>query len=173
MSNTLPTNVRQRVWRMYCARFGIVTGMALFVVGLVACLSLVPSYLALHIGEAPAAPQSSVSPSQQSDRAAIVHAQALLSTLSPLLSSTTTSSLIEDAVNERPATIQIYHITATAGHPGTIILTGTAGSIDAVSQYQKILRADPHFTDAAVPVGDLAGTANGQFSITLAADFGI
>ena len=140
---------------------------------MLACIALVPGYLALHTGEGASAQGAPGSASQQEDRTAIVHAQALLSTLSPLLSPTTASGLVATAVAERPATVQVYHITATAGNPGTIIISGLAGSIQAVSAYQTALRADKHFSGVSVPVGDLAGTAKGQFSITLSADFGI
>jgi hypothetical protein len=171
MSNVLPQEVRKRVWRMYCARFLIAASLILIAVAAFAALALMPSYLALHMGYNTPAQESPADASRTSDRDAIVHAQALLSTLSPVLSATTTTALIADALVSRPATLRVYHITTTAGHPGSIILSGVADSIEAVSRYQSVLRADTHFRHVSVPVGDLAGTANGQFSITLSADF--
>ena len=171
MSNVLPESARQSVWRMYRARFCIAACLVFLAVAALAFIALVPSYFTLYVGGYTSLQGSPVNAHLKDDRAAVAHAQALLGTLSPLLSATTTSGLIADAISARPATVEISHITSTAGRPGTIILVGSAGSIKAISAYQNALRADPHFTGVSVPVGDLAGTAEGQFSITLSAYF--
>ena len=170
MSNLLPPKVKRELWGMYRARSIILVALFLCVLAAVSFLALVPSYLVLQIGwRTPA--QQSVDPSQAADRAVMAHTQAVVAALSPLLASTTASALITDAIGARPAGITIDHVTAAAGSPGTIILTGSAGSNSEVSAYQRALQADPHFSGVSVPVADLIGSVNGEFSITLNASF--
>ena len=100
----------------------------------------------------------------------IAHTQVLIGALSPLLSQAV-SGLIQEALAVRPSGIIVTHITATPGAPGTIILSGTAAQLEAINTYQTSLRANTHFSSVSVPVSDLAGTADGRFSVTLSSVF--
>jgi len=173
MSNLLPQETKTTLWRTYRARFVIAGSLVMLIAGAVSFAALSPSYLVLQIDEGGQAAQLSANATAaQADRAAITHTQALLSTLAPFVSATTTATqVITEALSEKPAGIGILHINATPGNPGVIILSGTADTPKTIAAYQKTLEADARFSDVSVPVGDLAGTANGQFSITFSANF--
>lgn len=173
MSNVLPPEAKRATWRMYRARFLIAGSFAALAIAGFSALALVPSYLVLRVGrESAVAQNSSEMTGIQEDRSAIAHAHALIRALSPLLSSTTTpSASIAKVVTLRPAGIVVNHIALTTGHPGALVVSGVADTAEAISRYQNALRADSSFTSASVPVGDLAGTGNGQFSITLSGNF--
>jgi hypothetical protein len=173
MSNLLPQRARKKVWADYRARFVFAGSCVAFVSALLAGTALLPSYLVLRVsGEAPPAPSATAASTTQEDRAAIQGAQALLTALSPLLKATTTpAQMISAALSERPPGVTVGHITLTSGKPGTMILAGSATDIGAINSYRKTLSADARFSSVSVPVGDLAGTQNGQFSITLTGEF--
>jgi hypothetical protein len=171
MSNVLPQEARKRMWRMYRGRFIIAALLMLLGLALLSAIALVPSYFALMNGGNTPAQQDLPASSALLDRAAIAHTQTLITTLLPLLSSTSTNTLINKALALRPSGLFIEHITASKGEPGTITLSGEASNIGAISAYQNTLRTDGDFIDASVPVGDLVGTGGGQFTLTLTANF--
>jgi hypothetical protein len=51
------------------------------------------------------------------------------------------------------------------------MIVGFSLARDAINVYRQALQADPHFKTVSVPVGDLAGTQGGRFSVTLSGDF--
>jgi len=156
---------------MYRTRFIIAGALVLLFAAVFSALALAPSYVVLSLQNETNPPAQSGTAASQDDRTAIAHTQALITALSPLIATTSASTLIAQALGARPAGVAIDHITATAGTPGTIILSGSAAQIDAISTYQSALLADKQFSNVSVPVGDLAGTADGTFSITLSANF--
>jgi hypothetical protein len=171
MSNVLPESTKNAVWGMYRTRFIIAAALILMFAAVFSALALSPSYVVLSLQNENTPPQQSGTAASQDDRTAIAHTQALITALSPLLATTSATALIARALSVRPAGVSIDHITATAGAPGTIIFSGTAAQIDAISTYQSALIAGKQFLGVSVPVGDLAGTADGTFSITLSANF--
>ncbi len=173
MSNVLPEEAKEAVWRMYRARFLIAGSLVMLAVALLAALSLFPSYVILQTEQGGVAAEAgSGTATAQADRIAVAHAQGLLTTLTPILSATTTpTAAIADALAARPIGISIDHITMTTGATGSMIVSGTAATIEAINRYQNALRADKRFTGISVPVGELAGTAGGHFSITLSGKF--
>jgi len=158
---------------MYRVRFVLAGSAVALVAALVASVALSPSYLILQVSSGNAPSQSkSDAPSVALDRAAILETQSLLTALSPIESATSSQTqMIAEALALRPAGISINHITLTSGKPGTMILAGSAKNIAAINDYRKALGNDSNFTSVSVPVGDLAGTQNGQFSITLTGTF--
>lgn len=173
MSNVLPQLARKKVWRMYRARFLLAGSVVGLVVAALAAVALVPSYVVLQAsGLGPPAEQTISAATASQDRMAILENQSLLTALSPLVSATTSrAQLIAAALSLRPADIRVEHITLTSGNPGTMILAGSATNISAIETYRKTLGSDSSFSSVSVPVGDLAGTQNGQFSITLLGNF--
>jgi hypothetical protein len=51
------------------------------------------------------------------------------------------------------------------------MIVGFSPARDAVNLYRQALQADARFKTVSVPVGDLAGTQGGKFSVTLLGDF--
>ena len=169
MSNILPKDARLAVRSMYRARF-IVAGsfVALFVAGLCA-LALLPSYLAIHAADIRDVPaSSSTKTASDADRASVSSIRTMLESLSPVLTATTTPSVvITKILSLRPPTIRIDHLTYSGGNPGTIVVTGSAATREAINGYRQVLSSDPFFKTVSVPVGDLTGAPGARFSLTL------
>jgi len=171
MSNVLPKEAKKAVRGMYRSRF-IVAGslVALFAAGFSA-LSLLPSYLALHAAEE-VTPQSGVSKSgaNSADRAAIASIQTMLKALSPLVGTPPTAVIIQ-ALSLRPSNITVDHIAYSADNSGSIVLTGSAATREAINKYRQTLSGDAHWKGVSVPIGDLTGEPGARFSITLSGPF--
>ncbi len=173
MSNILPKEAKKAVRSTYRARF-IVAGSftALFVAGLCA-LALLPSYLALHAGDVAGIPMStSTKAVSDADRSAIASIRTMLASLSPILVATTTPTVaMTKVLSLRPSTITIDHLTYSEGDPGTIVVTGSAATREAINGYRQALSSDPLFKSVSVPIGDLTGEPGARFSLTLSGAF--
>lgn len=172
MSNVLPQQAKRAVWGMYRSRFLIAGALVFILVAALSALALSPSYIVLYTeqGRFSEEAKADTSASQQ-DRATIIHTQALLNILSPLLATSSPSQAIAKVIDARPSGVTVYHMTLTTGHPSSIIVSGTASTIEAINKYQNALRAEPLFDSVSVPVADLAGTGNGEFSVTISGNF--
>lgn len=173
MTNVLPHQARKAVWRVYRARFILAGSLVALAVAALSVAALSPSYLILQSEASGASSQTKTDTGTAvQDRAAVLEAQSFITALTPLLNATTSRvEVVSQALSARPAGMTIHHITLTSGKPGTMILTGSAKNISAINTYRKALEGDRTFTSVSVPVGDLAGTQNGQFSITLTGTF--
>jgi len=173
MSNLLPLSAQRAVWRRYLARLIVAGSLTMIVVAFLSGLALLPGYLALHSEQRPAS--DVVMPaivSDKADREAAVRTQALIATLAPLVSATTTpTEAIAAALALRPNSISIDHVVYTAGTPSTVMLVGMASAREAINAYRQALAADPQWKSVSVPVGDLTGAPGGRFSVTLSRDF--
>lgn len=173
MSNILPKDARLAVRSMYRARF-IVAGsfVVLFVAGLCA-LALLPSYLAIHAADIQnVATSTSAKTASDADRAMVSSVRTMLESLSPVLTATTTPSvLISKILSVRPPAIRIDHLTYSGGDPGTIVVTGSAATREAINGYRQALSSEPLFKTVSVPVGDLTGAPGARFSLTLTGAF--
>ena len=173
MSNILPQDARLTVRSMYRARFIVADSfVALFVAGLSA-LALLPSYLAIHAADIQdAATSTSAKTASDADRATISSIRTMLGSLSPVLTATTTpSGLISKILSLCPPTILIDHLTYSGGDPGTIVVTGSAATREAINGDRQALSAEPLFKAVSVPVGDLTGAPGARFSLTLTGAF--
>lgn len=173
MSNLLPPTAKKTIWREYRSRFLVVGSLAGLVCAAVAFLALSPSYLVLRTQEVapPVIADSSGPGALAQDRATISRTQALISVLSPLTGTSTPTDVIASALALRPAGVRVNHITVSAGDSGSIVLGGVAVNSAAISAYQSALRGTGRFSSVSVPVSDLAGTENGDFTITLSGAF--
>jgi len=172
MSNILPKEAKQEIWKMYRARFTVVGSLvALLTAGLCA-LALLPSYLALHAAETEKSSTSTPKTiATEADRAAVASLQNTLEALSPLISTTTPTATVIQALSLRPAGITIDHITYSGGNPATIMLVGAAATRESINGYRQALSGDSHWKTITVPVGDLTGEPGARFSITLSGNF--
>ena len=168
MSNVLPHEAQKVVWGMYRARFVVAGSLVGLAAAALSGLALLPTYLALQVGQRDSSPEiSSRGSVDQADREGIIHTQSLLAALSPLLAATTTpTETIALALSLRPANVTVDHVSYTSGSPSTIMIVGSAAR-EAINAYRQALQSDPHWKSVSVPVGDLAGAVGGQFSVTL------
>ncbi|MSU73997.1 hypothetical protein EXS56_02560 [Candidatus Kaiserbacteria bacterium] len=172
MSNILPREAKRRVWRMYRIRFMVAGSFVGLLASSLCALSLLPSYLALHASDtARSASSTPQSVANDTDRAAILSIQTMLKVLSPVIATSTPTSVIIQALSLRPSGITVDHITYSAGHPGMIILTGSTATREAINGYRQVLSADSHWKTVSVPIGDLTGEPGARFSITLSGAF--
>lgn len=138
---------------------------------LLASLSMLPSYLALHAVASPGN-SSPGSTSGDSDRTEIARAQSLLQVLGPLIAATTSpTKAISLALGRKGGGVRIDHITFTSGEPDTITISGFAETPVKIDTYRKALAAEAFFKNVSVPVGDLVGAQGGRFSMTLQGNF--
>lgn len=154
---------------MYRARFMIAGSLvSLFVAGLCA-LALLPSYLAIHAADIQnAATSTSAKTASDADRASVSATRIMLESLSPILTATTTPSVvITKILSLRPPTIRIDHLTYSGGDQGTTVVTGSAATREAINGYRQALSSDALFKTVSVPVGDLTGAPGARFSLTL------
>lgn len=165
MVNILPQQNQKKLWRALRARFIIVFSVLLIILALGGYLALVPGYLALQFA-APPTPEPTVATAASVDAAASIgRAQAIVTTLAPLVSATSTpSALILEALAAKPSGISVEHINYDAPD-GTILLSGTGGRT-AINAYRDLAAKNPLFSEVSVPVSALVGES-GQFSMTI------
>ena len=157
---------------MYRIRFMVAGALVSLLAAGLCALAFLPSYLALHAADT-ARPESNTSQSvtNGTDRTALLSIQASLKALSPLISTSTPTDVITQALSLRPSGISIDRITYSAGNPGTILLGGSAETREAINGYRQALSSDSHWKNVAVPIGDLTGEPGARFTITLSGIF--
>ncbi len=169
----LPREAQKAIWRMYLARFVLAGSCVAIAVAMLSGLALLPMYLALHSADEAASASLQAKNSEiQNERAEIARAQSLITTLSPYASSSSTlSEAIEAALALRPKGVFVDHITYSSGDSSAIVLVGSAATRDGINTYRQALQPDMRFKTVSVPVGDLAGSQGGRFSVTLTGKF--
>ena len=171
MANVIPEDIRRSLGRRSLSRFVLAGSIVALVCALAAFLALLPSYFVLTESLSGIAPTAvPVSATQASaDRASVTHTNTLLSVLAPIVSATTTpTDVVAEALKLRPAGVHVDQITYTAG---SLMLVGSASTNVTISTYRSALAADPMFSSVSVPVGALAGTDGGRFSMTISGSF--
>ena len=171
MSNVLTPEAKHAVWRTYRARFILTASLVAILCALLSLLALLPTYLALYAGSAPAGDDSG-NPADAADRTAITQTRSLLGILTPLTnSSTTPSSIVERALALRPPGVRVNRISYDAGDPSTLVISGTSLARDGVGAYRAALAKDQGFKSVSVPVSDLIGAQDGHFALTISGTF--
>ena len=157
---------------MYRTRFAIAGSFVALSAAALCALALLPSYLALHAGDATnSASSTPQSVANEADRAAIQSIQTMLKTLAPLTATSTPTSAIIQALSLRPSGITVDHITYSGGNSGMIMLVGSTATREAINAYKQALSADSRWKTVSVPIGDLTGDPGARFSITLSGAF--
>ncbi|PIR84143.1 hypothetical protein COU18_00080 [Candidatus Kaiserbacteria bacterium CG10_big_fil_rev_8_21_14_0_10_51_14] len=171
MSNLLPRDAEKAIWRMYLGRFILAGSLVAIISAALATFALLPMYVALHSDKsgAPELSSGEKRAATQQERSEIAHAQSLVTTLSPFLSAPSTVSVaIETALTLRPKGVYVDRIRYVSGE---IMLVGEASTREGISAYRQALQSNSYFTTVSVPIGDLAGTQGGRFSVTLTGTF--
>ncbi len=156
---------------MYRTRFILVGSLVALISAVLSAFALLPMYLALHAGDTTDSTLSSADKrsATQTERNDIARAQSLTTTLSPFFSATSTlSTAIDAALALRPKGVFVDHIRYASGE---IMLVGGSNTREGISAYRQALQSNSYFKTASIPIGDLAGTQGGQFSVTLTGAF--
>ena len=171
MANLLPPPAKENIRQMDTARFIMLGSFALIAAALIACVSILPSYILLKVQEAEesdaAAAQSSEVASVKTD---LTKSQALVTQFTPLATSSPFLATFESILTNRSRGLQLKELSytrATKGTNGEIILDGVSASRDDINAFRVALDADSRFSNVSVPVSALAGAQDGRFTITL------
>jgi hypothetical protein len=175
MVNVLPEGARKSVWSFYRSRFILIGSIGLCISGLCAILALLPAYVALRTeGTFAGAPSidAGVQRGKDSERDQILHTRMLLDQFSAVASSSApVLDALVSALAKRPPGVVVDRMSYRRNTGGDIAIGGVATSRDGVNTYVAALRLDPTWSNISVPIGDLAGTGDGRFSITLTGTF--
>ena len=148
----------------------MVAAFTLMFLAAIAVFVLASSYIFLY-----AASNRTVSPesAKSTEQAALLNAQALITTLSPMLASSTSSPsvAIATALSRKPKGVIVQEIRYDNGTPSTLTLVGSASARDAINAFRQSLGQEALFTAVNVPVGDLLGTAGNNFTMSLSGTF--
>ena len=158
---------------MYLSRFALVFAIALFALSAFLLLALLPSYLALSFAAAPSL-SNGTEHGTPGDPQAVARTQALVAQLLPVLSSTSSPSIvIKTAILDMPTGVAFQHVSYVGKQGvtgGTVMIVGEA-TREKVAAYRDALSKDPLFRGVSVPVSALVGSDAGHFSITLTGNF--
>lgn len=173
MANVLPKKSLRAMRRFHRDHFILVGSSVAFVCGLIAFLSLLPAYVIERFERSVATDSAEVvSLPQSTVRDDLVRAQVLAKELQPFASSTVSAlPFLEEVLTARPSGVKITMMSFSRGESGTIVVSGTAPSRDEISAYRTVLASGARFQSVSVPIGALAGSEDGRFSITLTGNF--
>lgn len=176
MSNVLPKETLRIEWGRFRNRLVLVGALVLLGTAALSALALLPSHVALQV-ESQNPEQKGIDGSgavtdansrEKSERNDIARAQALIESVLPLVSSTSSpSEAIRAALALRPIGVRVDHISFVSGENATIAIYGISQGRENIHQYREALSNSGRFKSATVPVGALVGTDGGKFTITL------
>ena len=176
LTNLLPPERERVLFRGYSMRIVIVVLMCVIALTLSAMLLLVPTYVLLE--GSTTAKESELarieSTLSSADDAALLtrlttlskNADVLIALAAAPAMSTTLRALF--ALSRPGVTLSgITYTPATSKAPGTLGITGSAATRDALRNYQLTLQGAPFITTATLPVSAYAQDANIAFSIAI------
>jgi hypothetical protein len=171
MSNLLPEKVQQRIRSEYRARF-IMTGSSLAMVGAVfVLLALSPSFSVLFVTRPAAIERASLVVQSKQDSLDIARAQSIATQIAPVVSTSSVSGVILEALEKKPNGVHIDTINYTPGSISTVTIGGIGETRADIDQYRNALLKVSRFSSVNLPVGDLVGGKGGRFNVTLSGKF--
>ncbi len=176
LTNLLPSARREALAREYYFRFGVVVVSLCVFLGAVAAIFLVPTYVFLtgSMQEKQTRLADIKSTLSSADEEALSARLKALSNdtarLTALSNKQSASSIMRSALAiPRPGIVLSgFTYTPVAGKsPGTLVVSGTAGTRDVLRQYQLALQGAAFVQSANLPVSAYAKDTNIAFAITL------
>ncbi|HUY05546.1 MAG TPA: hypothetical protein VMV62_02425 [Candidatus Paceibacterota bacterium] len=176
LTNLLPSERRIRVAREYQYRLGVVIASLVALLTLAAAVLLLPTYVFLTGSAAAKSIRlASIRTSLSSaDQAALAARLAALSSdaaaLTALSSAPSASGVVRAvlAVSRPGITLSGFtYAPASGGKAGTLALTGTAATRDALRSYQLTLQSAPFARAADLPVSAYAKDTDITFTVIL------
>ena len=169
MSNLLPEPSQRKLLQGFRARFVLLGALLGIATAVVSALAIFPAYIMLYTTQP--APPPPVSKQSESDAVDVATIQLLMQQYAPLVSATSTSQAIRAAVEAKPKSVRIDHITYSSGATTGLVINALAANRDAINVYKEALQKNAYFKTVVVPVEDLVGAQGGRFKITLSGDF--
>lgn len=176
LTNLLPPERRRTFRREYFLRLGVVAALLASALIIVAALLLLPAYVFLeksfqtkeaHLASIEST-LSSVSEKTLSDRLAALSADAAI--LTAIANAPSVSAIIRAVLaTARPGVTLTYfsYTPAVSGSHGTLSISGTATTRDALRSYQLALQNAPFALAANLPVSAYARDTDITFTITV------
>ncbi len=157
---------------MYRSRLVFVTSLVLALLALAAALTLIPGYVAVRM-TAPAAEAAAREVEvEREDALVLERSQFLINEMLPLLSATSSiMSVVENALELRPAGVRITRVTYAGGEEQDRLTLVGSGTRVQVSAYRDALTRSGLFEGVAVPVSALVGSEESGFSVVLTGKF--
>lgn len=182
MFNLLPEQEKKEILTEYRIRRLIIASIFLLVLGFIAVISLLPSYLLSSAkvvegkDSVAAIERSSIVAEEPALQSSLQVANVKLSALTPA-SANSLASVLDAIGAARSEHIRLNGILFTRGAPGagvatdTIQLSGVAKDRDSLSAFEDALKANPLFTSVDLPVSNFAKDQNEDFSLSLTGSF--
>jgi len=174
MANLLPKDTLQTVRKLYRARFVLVGSLVFGACGAFALFALIPTYILVSIERSTIATMSDeeLSLPVSTDQDDLVRAQVLAEELQVFASSSASALPILTAILEaRPAGVVVSSISFAREDSSSVVISGEAPSRTEINEYRAILASDERYESVSVPIGFLAGSEDGRFSITVTGTF--
>jgi hypothetical protein len=176
LTDLLPPERHHALARDYFLRLGVVTAWFATALILAAALLLLPTYvfLAKNSRTKEARLANIESALASSDGTALAARLAALTSntdaLAALAHASSTSATIRSALAiARPGIILsgFAYTPADEARPGTLAISGTAATRDALRKYQLVLQGAPFARSASLPVSTYANDSNIDFIVTV------
>lgn len=174
--NLLPPERQRALAKEYFVRLGVVAALLLTVLTIAAGILLLPTYVFLSQSAAAKRAQltsvesvlSAADEENMSGRLAVLANEA--ARLVVLEKEPSASAVVRAVLNiPRPGVIlsEFRYVRAEGKAPGTLAVSGTASTRDALRSYQLALRSTPFARTANLPVSAYAKDSNISFTVTL------
>lgn len=176
LTNLLPSERQKALRRDYFLRLGVVIVLFMTILTLASMILLLPTYVLLvessqtkekHLASIESAVSSTNGTALSARLAALSSSTAILSALAhaPLMSATIRSML---TIPRPGVTLSGFVYTPIKGTiSGTLAVSGTAVTRDALRNYQLSLQSAPFALSASLPVSAYAKDSNITFTITM------
>jgi Tfp pilus assembly protein PilN len=179
MFNLLPEPEKKQILDEYKLRRLVVLLLFVFVVGLVAVVSIFPSYIlaSVKVSEVESnllsAKNSPIFAEEATLTAAITGANQKLVTLLPPRGEAYVENILSTVISHKNDTIRLNGFSFTRGVSGSsdLLVNGVASNRDALSSFVDTLKKDSFFTTVDLPVSNFAKDANASFSIDIKGNF--
>ncbi len=178
MFNLLPEIEKKLIVSEYNVRRTIVALIFLFIIGLIAVISIIPSYIlsSSKVSEVSkdisAIRQSSVFEEEKQLNSDLSKTNAKISTLYSVERGAYIGDLFEKVLSHKTADIRIngigYH---TDSKESWISLGGVAQSREVLSFFIEDMKKNPLFEEVNIPVSDFAKDRNARFTVDILGDF--
>lgn len=176
LTNLLPASRHHALEREYFIRLGVVVVALSIVLVLVASVLLLPTYVFLVAGaHAKKARLAGIESTLSSTNQAALSSRLIAlgndaATLIALGNEPSVSAIIRSALAVPRSGVVlsgVEYTPAVNGNPGVLMISGTAGTRDALRGYQLALQSAPFALSAALPVSAYAKDTHVPFTITV------
>lgn len=176
MFNLLPENEKRNILQEYNFRRAIVLTAFLFVLGVIACVSLFPSFLLSSAKIIEEETQlTSIKRSntfQEADRlnASLTETNLKIQSLKPLTNEQYIVDVIGTVIKKKNGAIRINGFLFKRGNGkdlGSLTVSGLTRDRESLSTFVRELEKDPLFTKVVLPISNFTKDRNAEFSIQI------